>query len=572
MKLDQWKKKLGALDPSLGGDRREAVLVRLEQLAVSDSAAVESASWGGLGTSAWSESGLLLQVEGNLCFVAPAPGPLRVWSLRSLSVAPALPLAPGCTWAGEGRAYTLEASVAEPQVTVSTKPNASGAGPYPLVRVSRQMVETVVAEFEALQSDLWGLAAVCFDQLGLATPDRRAQAALTLLPFLPDAGPGPDGMKRFYRGEVLDAEQRQTLEAWMPLLETKLSTLRLASWGQGLAKLKAQDQQDGRVRFPKAAEAFLQWADVFAGAEGTEFLKALNRRIFDPQGAPTDSAAAIALESPVASGEEALLAALAKLDTLTGMEPIKDQVKSLSNLMRVHDRREELGLKVPRISLHAVFTGGPGTGKTTVARLLGEIFAAQGFLKKGHLVETDRASLVAGFVGQTAGKVDEAVSRALDGVLFIDEAYSLVPQDAGNDFGQEAVDTLLKRMEDYRDRLVVVVAGYPEKMLRFLDSNPGLASRFGRRFVFDDFSPAELEQIFLRFTGETGMSLTDSALGRLRVYLTAVWQNRDTHFGNGRLVRNLFEQTLEKQANRLAPLAELSAELLSTIEPDDLPG
>jgi SpoVK/Ycf46/Vps4 family AAA+-type ATPase len=254
------------------------------------------------------------------------------------------------------------------------------------------------------------------------------------------------------------------------------------------------------------------------------------------------------------------------------MEPIKDQVKSLSNLMRVHDRREELGLKVPRISLHAVFTGGPGTGKTTVARLLGEIFAAQGFLKKGHLVETDRASLVAGFVGQTAGKVDEAVSRALDGVLFIDEAYSLVPQDGGNDFGQEAIDTLLKRMEDYRDRLVVVVAGYPEQMLRFLDSNPGLASRFGRRFVFDDFSPAELEQIFLRFTGETGMNLTDSALGRLRVYLTAVWQNRDTHFGNGRLVRNLFEQTLEKQANRLAPLAELSAELLSTIEPDDLPG
>ncbi|MBD1909629.1 AAA family ATPase [Leptolyngbya sp. FACHB-16] len=272
--------------------------------------------------------------------------------------------------------------------------------------------------------------------------------------------------------------------------------------------------------------------------------------------------------------EEILEKALAELNELVGMENIKEEVKTLTNFLKVQKIRAERGLAQTPVSLHSVFGGPPGTGKTTVARLISRIFKGLGFLKKGHLIETDRSGLVAGYIGQTAKKVDDLVQTALDGVLFIDEAYALVPRDSSGsrDFGQEAVDTLLKRMEDYRDRLVVIVAGYTDEMENFVESNPGLKSRFNRYYFFNDYEPQELLQIYEKMASKSHFHLTDGARQRLLAVLNALYDERDRTFGNGRLVRNLFEKTLEKQANRLAvsPM-NLTDEELTTLTEDDIP-
>ena len=289
-----------------------------------------------------------------------------------------------------------------------------------------------------------------------------------------------------------------------------------------------------------------------------------------PQPTPTTTPTPAEAATPPENLDQILEQALTELNDLVGMDNIKAEVKTLTNFLKVQKIRSERGLAQTPVSLHAVFCGPPGTGKTTVARLMSRIYKGLGFLKKGHLVETDRAGMVAGYIGQTAKRVDELVNSALDGVLFIDEAYALVPQDAARDFGQEAIDVLLKRMEDYRDRLVVIVAGYTDEMTTFIEANPGLKSRFNRYFYFNDYKPEELLLIFEKIGKKNHFTLTPEAKDRLHKLLTELYVNRDRTFGNARVIRNIFEKTIEKQANRLAVLSSLPDQVLTTLLPDDI--
>ncbi|HEX5869355.1 MAG TPA: AAA family ATPase, partial [Longimicrobium sp.] len=288
-------------------------------------------------------------------------------------------------------------------------------------------------------------------------------------------------------------------------------------------------------------------------------------------GGETAAAQPAAPEAPPAPPPLTLDELMAKLHKLVGLEKVKKEVETLTNLVRVNKMRQERKLPVPPLSLHMAFTGNPGTGKTTVARLLAQIFRAIGVLEKGHLVETDRSGLVAGYVGQTAIKVNEKVTEALGGMLFIDEAYALATGDE-EDFGREAVDTLVKLIEDRRDEFIVVVAGYPAPMQKFLDSNPGLRSRFNRFIHFDDYSPDELFAILGRMCDEHGYKLDESASKFISALLGAMHARRGENFANGRDVRNLFEQSLANQANRVGPMQNVTDEVLCTLQAQDVPG
>lgn len=261
---------------------------------------------------------------------------------------------------------------------------------------------------------------------------------------------------------------------------------------------------------------------------------------------------------------------LEELQTLIGLSEVKTEVSALVDFVKIQQARKEQGLKTVGVSYHCVFTGNPGTGKTTVARILAEIYRNLGVLKTGHLVETDRSGLVAEYVGQTAVKTNKIIDSALDGILFIDEAYSLA-QGGNNDYGQEAISTLLKRMEDNRDRLVVVLAGYPEEIKKFINSNPGLESRFSRYIHFSDYSAEELKQIFLLNARNNQYTIDEKGLNQLEKILDSAIQHKDKSFGNGRFVRNLFEKTIQNQAIRLTSKPSTSPEELMMLTADDLP-
>jgi Cdc6-like AAA superfamily ATPase len=273
-------------------------------------------------------------------------------------------------------------------------------------------------------------------------------------------------------------------------------------------------------------------------------------------------------QAPSEGPEDTLEGLLEELDKLIGLEAVKTEVRLLTNLVRVENLRRERKLPVVDRSLHLVFVGNPGTGKTTVARLLARFYQVLKVVSKGHLVETDRSGLVAGYVGQTATKVNKACDDAKGGILFVDEAYALVT-DSDQDFGAEAVATLLKRMEDDRDDLIVIVAGYPEPMLKFLDSNPGLRSRFSKTIDFPDYTTDELVAIFESLGDKGHYKCDEGAAAKVRDYLDR--QPREKGFGNGRLARNLFEAAVARQASRVVDLTDPTDDVLVTLTEADIP-
>lgn len=324
--------------------------------------------------------------------------------------------------------------------------------------------------------------------------------------------------------------------------------------------------------FAKGGNIIYRFASIIAKADNiiSDDEKQKLKEILNRTTNITSTGAVIPDVKPIPD-DDSLEKVMQELNSLIGLDEVKKGIHDLINFLKVSKMRTDKELPKMDISLHSVFLGPPGTGKTTIARLLGRIFKHLDYLSKGQLVETDRAGMVAGYVGQTAIKVDQLINESKGGVLFIDEAYSLTPMDNTRDFGSEAIDTLIKRMEDHREDLVIIAAGYTEPMKFFIESNPGLRSRFNRYYKFDHFYPAQLLEIFHSFCRKYNFNTTEEANEKLSDTFELLYEKRDEGFGNARVVRNLFEICLQNQANRIITLNDIDEEILQTFSDTDIP-
>ena len=320
---------------------------------------------------------------------------------------------------------------------------------------------------------------------------------------------------------------------------------------------------------PRANAAILEGSKVFSKLSSYCVMLDENLKAYGLLRPDYKSAA---IQAEAGGKEQSADELIAELNSLTGLTAVKEDVNALINLLKVQKMREQMGMKQTSVNKHLVFMGNPGTGKTTVARLLARIYKAIGAISKGHLVEVDRSGLVCGYIGQTASKTAEVIESALGGVLFIDEAYTLTNGKGQGDFGQEAVDTLLKGMEDHRDDLVVIVAGYTELMEEFLDSNPGLRSRFNKFINFEDYTAEEEVEILINNCKKQEYMLSRDAFEEARRFFTERVANKPEGYANARDVRNYLEKAISNQATRIVGLKDVDKNILAMLEKEDLVG